>query len=158
MSFNSSPCPHCTLIARDEGHTYQSYRGPCPSTGEGHGVDVDGCLLLRAGPRILVPLSIQLDIQVPRVAHTHEAPGFECEREPPPPGAWIRVRKQASTPHQKIGPRRAANWRSASSTRTTIKPENTPGDISRFFPPLSRGGDQGVQRSLVGVSLRRFRR
>ncbi len=46
---------------------------------------VDSHLLLQAGPRNLVPLSIQLDIPVPRVAHTHEAPGFEGESEPPLP-------------------------------------------------------------------------
>ncbi len=47
------------------------------------GVDVDCRFLLRDGPRNLVPLSIQLDIHVLRVAHTHEAPGFEGRSEPP---------------------------------------------------------------------------
>ena len=32
---------------------------------------------------VIWPLSIQLNIPVPRVAHTHEAPGFEGESEPP---------------------------------------------------------------------------
>ncbi len=55
-----------------EGNTY---RRPCPSTGEGHGVDVDCRLLsrVRDGPRFLSPLSIQLDIPVSRMAHTYEA-------------------------------------------------------------------------------------
>ena len=35
------------------------------------------------GPRNPATLSIQMDIPVPRVAHTHEAPGFEGECEPP---------------------------------------------------------------------------
>ncbi len=35
------------------------------------------------GPRYLATLSIQLDIPVPRLAHTHEAPGSEAESEPP---------------------------------------------------------------------------
>ncbi len=63
-------------------------------TGEGHGVDVDCCLLLRVGPCNLVPLSIQLDIPMPGVAHTHEAPGFEGEREPPLLPPQNRVYKQ----------------------------------------------------------------
>ncbi len=46
-------------------------------------MDVDCRLLLRAGPRNLVTLSIQLDIlPVPRVARTQEAPGSEGESEP----------------------------------------------------------------------------
>jgi hypothetical protein len=60
-------------------------RRPCPSICNGHGVDVDCCLLLQAGSRDLISLSIQLDISVPRVAHTHEAPGFKGESEPPLP-------------------------------------------------------------------------
>ncbi len=37
------------------------------------------------GSRNLAPLSTQLDILVPGMAHTHEAPGFEGESEPPLP-------------------------------------------------------------------------
>jgi hypothetical protein len=51
------PAPHTHCPG--EGHTY---RRPCPSTGEGHGVDVDCRLLLRADPCNLVLLFIQLDI------------------------------------------------------------------------------------------------
>ncbi len=58
---------------------------------EGHGVDADCHLLLRAGPCNLVTLSIQLDIPVPRVARTHGAPGSEGESKHPllPPPSKI---------------------------------------------------------------------
>ena len=56
-------------------------------------MNVDYCLLLRAGPRNLAILSIQLDIPVPQVAHTHEAPVFKGEREPPPP---LKIRAETS--------------------------------------------------------------
>jgi hypothetical protein len=45
---------------------------------------------------------------------------------------------------QNIGPRPAADLRSARSTRTTTKPANTTGDIARFF--LIFQGDPGFQR------------
>ncbi len=98
------PLPALHTYCPGEGHTY---RRPCPLTGEGHGVDVDCRLLLRAGPRYLATLSIQLDIPVPRLAHTHLAPGFEGKSEPPPP-------------RQEIGPRPSPDWRSARSARNTF--------------------------------------
>ncbi len=91
----------------------------------------------QVGPRNLIcgpSIHIQLDISVPRVAHTHEAPGLEGEREP----------LDSSLPPSKIGLRTAIDWRPARSTRTTTKPANTTGDIARFF--LLFQGDHGIQR------------
>ncbi len=65
-------------------------------------MDVDCRFLLKAGPSNLFPLSIQLDIPVPRVAHTHEAPGFEGESEPPllPPPSKLGVQTAADNNEQ----------------------------------------------------------
>ncbi len=106
-----------------EGHTY---RCPCPATGEGHGVDVDCRLLLRASPRNLVPLSIQLDIPVPRVASTHEAPGFEGESElPPPPSKSAQNQLRIGDPPARQG--------------LLLKAANTTGDIALGLSSSSKG-------------------
>ena len=75
---------------------------------------------------VVWPLSIQSDIPVFRVAHTHEAPGSEGERELP------------LLPASEIGPRPVADGRSARSTRTKFNKKIPPG-ILFGFPPLPRG-------------------
>ena len=105
------------------------YRRPCPSTGEGHGVDVDCRLLLRASPRNLVPRSIQLDIPVPRVAHTHEAPGFEGESEPPLPPLPLKI----------SGVKQQRNNDRPTRQGLLFKPTNTTGDIALGLSSSSKG-------------------
>ncbi len=95
---------------------------------------VDCRLLLQAGPRNLVPLSIQLDIPVPRVAHNDEAPGFEGESEPP----------LLPAPPLKIGPRPAADWLPPTQQGLVLKPANITGDIARFI--LLFQVDEGYRR------------
>ncbi len=70
---------------------------------------------------------------MPRVAHTNKAPGFEGESEPP------------LLPPSKIGPKPAADWRSARSTRTTAQTRKYHRGYCSAYPPLPQG-NQGIQR------------
>ena len=83
-------------------------------------------------PRNLLPLSIQLDIPVPRVSRTHEAPGFEGESEP--------ASLHFSLPPQKSGRDQPRIGDPPARQELIFKPENTTGDVARFI--LLFQGDQ----------------
>ncbi len=78
-SLHSSPCPHCTRIAREKDIRTVAHV-PQPAKGTVWMLTVVSSFELVL---VIWPLSIQLDIPVPRAAHTHEAPRFEGKSEPP---------------------------------------------------------------------------
>ncbi len=93
------------------------------------------------GHRNLTPISIQLDIKVPRVAHTHEAPGFEGESELP----------LLPAPPQKSGRDQLRIYDPLARQELLFKPKNTTGDIAQFF--LLFQGHQRIQRPNGHLSI-----
>jgi hypothetical protein len=94
------------------------------------------------GPRNLVVLSIsiQLDISVPRVAHTHEAPELEGDREPrllTPPIKSGRDLQRIGDPPARQG--------------LLFKSAHTTGDIARFSLSSPKGINESNAHTAIQI-------